>query len=227
MSGLTVADVMTYGAVSAAAATPYRDLVDLLEMRSVNAVPIVDTFDRVVGIVSASDLLHKIEFAGGVDPPRIFESRQHRRDRTKAAGMIAEELMSSPAVTVSKRTPVAEAARLMETTGVRRLPVIDDLGRLIGMVTNRDLLKVFLRPDDQIKRQIVVDILSDVDGGTESVVSVEAHDGAVLLTGEMQRRTVVEALTARVEAVEGVVSVNNQIEWRLDDVQPTVTGAMV
>lgn len=227
MSGLTVADVMTYGAVSAAATTPYRDLVDLLEMRSVNAVPIVDTFDRVLGVVSSSDLLHKIEFAGGVDPPRIFESRQHRRDRRKAAGTTAEELMSSPAVTVSRRTPVADAARLMESAGVRRLPVIDDLGRLIGMVTNRDLLKVFLRPDDHIKRQIVVDVLSDVDGGSSSVVSVEAHDGAVLLTGEMERRTAVEALTARVEAVEGVTSVDNRIEWRVDDDQPAVPGAMV
>jgi CBS domain-containing protein len=227
MNDLTVADVMTYGAVSATADTPYRDLVDLLEMRSVNAVPIVDSFERVIGVVSASDLLHKIEFAGGADPPRIFESRRHRRDRRRAAGSVAEELMSSPVITVSKGTPVADAARLMEETGVRRLPVIDDLGRLIGMVTNRDLLKVFLRPDDHIKRQIVVDILSDVDGdGTTSVVSVEANEGAVLLTGELERRTTVEALTSRVEAIDGVVSVDNQIEWRVDDIQATISGAM-
>ena len=140
MSGYTVADVMTHGAVSATADTPYRDLVDMLEMRAINAVPVVDSFDRVLGVVSASDLLHKIEFAGGVDPPRVFESRQHRRDRRKAAGMLAQQLMSSPAVTVSNRTSVAEAARLMESAGVRRLPVIDDLGRLIGMVSIRDLL---------------------------------------------------------------------------------------
>jgi CBS domain-containing protein len=226
MSGLTVADVMTYGAVSAVADTPYRDLVDLLEMRSVNAVPIVDSFDRVLGVVSASDLLHRIEFAGGVDPPRIFESRRHRRDRRKASGAAAEQLMTSPAITVSKRTSVADAARLMEVTGVRRLPVIDDLGRLIGMVTNRDLLKVFLRPDDHIKRQVVVDILSDMDGGRAGVVSVEVHDGAVLLAGDLERRTAVEELTSRVEAVEGVVSVENQIEWEIDDVQPVITGVL-
>jgi CBS-domain-containing membrane protein len=91
MSGYTVADVMTQGAVSALADTPYRDLVDMLEMRAINAVPVVDSFERVLGIVSASDLLHKIEFAGGVDPPRVFESRQHRADRRKAAGMGARQ----------------------------------------------------------------------------------------------------------------------------------------
>jgi CBS-domain-containing membrane protein len=223
MNGYTVADVMTYGAVSATADTPYRDLVDLLEMRAVNAVPVVDSFDRVVGIVSASDLLHRIEFAGGVDPPRVFESRRHRNGRRKAAGLVAEQLMSAPAVTVSKRTAVAEAARVMESTGVRRLPVIDDLGRLIGMVTNRDLLKIFLRPDDQIKRQIVT-VLSTVDHNAASVIGIEVHEGAVLLTGEMERRSAVEAFVARVTAVDGVVSVENQVEWSVDDVHPTVVS---
>jgi CBS domain-containing protein len=223
MSGYTVADVMTYGAVSATADTPYRDLVDLLEMRAVNAVPVIDSFDRVVGVVSASDLLHKIEFAGDVDPPRVFESRRHRKDRRKAAGMVAEELMNAPAVTVSKGTAVAEAARLMESAGVRRLPVVDDLGRLIGMVTNRDLLKVFLHPDDQIKRQIVT-VLSTVDKGAASVVGVEVSVGAVVLTGEFERRSAVEAFVAQVSAVDGVVSVENQVEWDLDDVHTALLG---
>ncbi|GAA1040434.1 hypothetical protein GCM10009557_61720 [Virgisporangium ochraceum] len=161
MNGMTVADVMTYGAVSVTADEPYRELVDLIEMRSVNAVPVVDRFSRVVGVVSATDLLHKIEFAGGADPPRIFENRRHRQNRRKAAGMVAGELMTTPAVTVFQATTVAEAARIMETAGVRRLPVVDDLGRLIGMVTNRDLLKVFLRPD----AAVAVAVRSIVDTG--------------------------------------------------------------
>ncbi|WP_203931357.1 CBS domain-containing protein [Virgisporangium ochraceum] len=213
---MTVADVMTHGAVSATADMPYRDLVDLIETRSVNAVPVVDRFNRVVGVVSASDLLHKIEFAGGVDPPRIFESSRHRRDRRKSTGTVAAELMSAPAVTVMRTTPIADAARLMEETGVRRLPVIDIAGRLIGMVTNRDLLKVFLRPDDAIKRH-VVDLFSTVDGGSSSVLSVDVTDGAVTLTGEVDRRTVAEGLTGGVEAIDGVVSVANAVTWLVDD----------
>ncbi len=211
MNGMTVADVMTYGAVSATAETPYRDLVDLIETRSVNAVPVIDRFALVLGVVSASDLLHKIEFAGGGDPPRIFESRTHRRNRRRAAGMVAHELMTAPAVTVFKGTPVAEAARLMETAGVRRLPVVDDLGRLVGMVTNRDLLKVFLRPDSTIEAQ-VVDLLSTVDG-----LAAEVNHGAVRVRGLIDRRSVADRITARIEAVDGVVSVENRVEWTLDD----------
>lgn len=216
MNGMTVADVMTYGAVTATADTPYRNLVDLMETRAVNAVPVIDRFDRVVGVVSASDLLHKIEFAGGADPARIFESRRHRRDRRKSTGLVAEELMTSPAVTVMRTTPVADAARLMETAGVRRLPVIDIAGRLVGIVTNRDLLKVFLRPDDAMKLHIV-DLFSSVDGGRSSVLAVEVRDGDVVVTGEVDRRSVAESLTARIAAVDGVVSVVNRVSWLVDD----------
>jgi CBS domain-containing protein len=212
MDAMTVADVMTYGAVSVTADAPYRELVDLIETRSVNAVPVIDRFSRVLGVVSASDLLHKIEFAGGVDPPRIFESRRHRQHRRKAAGMVADQLMNAPAVTVFKDTPVAEAARLMETAGVRRLPVVDDLGRLVGMVTNRDLLKVFLRPDAFIERQAVA-LLSTVDGE----LAAEVFHGTVLVTGEVDRRSVADGLTTRVEAIDGVVSVENRVGWAVDD----------
>jgi CBS domain-containing protein len=212
MNGMTVADVMTYGAVSATADTPYQDLVDLIETRSVDAVPVIDRFSLVLGVVSASDLLHKIEFAGGGDPPRIFESRRHRQNRRRAAGMVARELMTAPAVTVFKGTPVAEAARLMETAGVRRLPVVDDLGRLVGMVTNRDLLKVFLRPDAAIRDHVTA-LLSTVDGE----FTAEADNGVVRVRGTVDRRSVAERLTARIEAVDGVVSVENRVEWTLDD----------
>jgi CBS-domain-containing membrane protein len=216
MNGMTVADVMTQGAVTATVHTPYRTLIDLIETRAVNAVPVVDSYNRVVGVVSASDLLHKIEFAGDADPPRIFESRKHRRDRRKSAAMTAAELMSAPAVTVMKTTPVADAARLMEEAGVRRLPVIDLAGRLIGIVTNRDLLKVFLRPDDAIKRH-VLDLFATVDGGTESVLAVEVDDGDVAVTGEVDRRSVAESLTRRIGAIDGVVSVVNRVTWLVDD----------
>lgn len=216
MSGMTVADVMTHGAVSVTTDAPCRELVDLIELRAVNAVPVVDAFARVVGVVSASDLLHKIEFAGGVDPPRILESRRHRQNRRKAAGAVAGELMSAPAVTVFEGASVADAARHMEMAEVRRLPVVDDLGRLVGMVTNRDLLKVFLRPDDAIERQ-AGDLMSNVDGGPAGVLAVEVDHGSVRVRGLVDRRSVADGLTARVEAIDGVVSVDNRVAWSFDD----------
>jgi CBS domain-containing protein len=220
MHSSTVAEVMTHGAVKAVVDTPYHDIVDMLEMRSVNAVPVVDSYDHVVGVVSASDLLHKIEFAGGADPPRVFESRRHRSDRRKSTGMVASDLMTTPAVTVSARTTVAAAARLMESAGVRRLPVVDDLGRLRGMVTNRDLLKVFLRPDDTIKRQILTEVLPTVHGDRSTVIAVDVADGVVTLAGSVDTRSTADGLGGQVARIDGVVSVDNQLEWEVDDTQP-------
>ena len=81
MSRWNVADVMTIGAVSVREDTPFKEIVDLLEAHEVNAVPVVDGFERVVGVVSSADLVPKIEFAGDDERVRLFESRQTRQAR--------------------------------------------------------------------------------------------------------------------------------------------------
>jgi CBS domain-containing protein len=217
MSRFNVADVMTIGAVSVSEGTRYRDVVNVLESRSVSAVPVVDRHNRVVGLISATDLAYKMEFAGGFDPPRDFERRRRRHARRKAAGLLAADLMSSPVVTASPTMSVVAAARLMDSTDVKRLPVVDDLGRLIGMVTRRDLLKVFLRPDDEIKRQIRTEVLPATDGVTPHTVDVAVVDGVVTLTGEVAKRSAARALGASVERLDGVVAVSNRMAWRHGD----------
>ena len=157
MGRWNVADVMTIGAISVQEDTPFKEIVDLLEAHEINAVPVVDGFDRVVGVVSSADLVPKIEFAGDDDHLRLFENRHTRQARGKAHATAAGELMNAPAVTVMSTTSVVAAARIMETDELKRLPVVDDMGRLIGMVTRRDLLKVFLRTDEEIRREIVAE----------------------------------------------------------------------
>ena len=106
-----VSDVMTTRVVSVRADTPYRQIVDTLTTHNISAVPVVDSFDRVLGVVSETDLLHKIEFSHDGGERRVFEGRRRRAARTKAAGDVAEELMSAPAVTAMADTPIAVAAR--------------------------------------------------------------------------------------------------------------------
>jgi CBS domain-containing protein len=216
MSRFNVADVMTIGAVSVTGHTPYRDVVHVLEQYSVEAVPVVDGHQQVRGVVSATDLLWKVEFAGESVPPRVFEGPRHRSHRRKAAGLLAADLMTAPAVTVSARTSVPTAARLMDSMDVSCLPVVDDLGRLMGTVTRWDLLKVFLRPDEEIRRQVVDDALAAL-GYAGYSVGVQVRDGTVTLTGEVEYRTAAERLGTETESVDGVVSVDNQVTWRHDD----------
>lgn len=220
MSRFTVADVMTADAVSAGADTTYRELVDLLESRSVSSVPVVDGYRRVLGVVSASDLVYKMEFAGGAQPRRLFESRSDREHRAKAAGASAGELMTSPAVTVPARSSVVTAARLMESTGVKHVPVVDDLGRLAGVVTRRDLLKVFLRTDPELTGEIRDEVLPAVLGEQAAGVEVDVCDGTVTLAGDVAERSAAEIVALMVERLDGVISVMNGLTYRHDDVQP-------
>jgi len=153
MKNWTVDDVMTTAVVSVDQAASYRSVVDLLVGRRVSAVPVVDSFQRVSGVVSETDLLRKIEYAGD-EAPRLFDGRRRRGERGKALARTAADLMSAPAVTVLRGTSIARAARQMDAQKVKRLPVVDDLGRLIGIVTRGDLLKAHLRPDDDIRADL-------------------------------------------------------------------------
>ncbi|MDY7090020.1 MAG: CBS domain-containing protein, partial [Actinomycetota bacterium] len=119
-----VDDVMTKAVLSVDAAATYRDVVDLLIDNRLSAVPVIDGFARVVGVVSEADLLRKIEYAGD-EEPRLFDGRERRGDRHKALARTVSELMTAPAVTALSGTSIAAAARLMDREKVKRLPVVD------------------------------------------------------------------------------------------------------
>ncbi len=154
MTTWTVDDVMTATVVTVGRDTPYREVVDRLMGAGVSAVPVVDDFRRILGVVSEADLLCKIELSDQEQRPRLFESRRRRSERSRAEARTAGELMTSPAVTALTGTTVTAAARRMDGEAIKRLPVIDDVGRLIGIVSRGDLLKVHLRPDEDIRAEI-------------------------------------------------------------------------
>jgi CBS domain-containing protein len=224
MGRWNVADVMTIGAISVQEDTPFKEIVDLLEAHGINAAPVVDGFDRVVGVVSSADLVPKIEFAGDDDHLRLFENRHTRQARGKAHATAAGELMNAPAITVMSTTSVVAAARIMESEALKRLPVVDDMGRLIGMVTRRDLLKVFLRPDEEIRREIVAEAVDGLVGVDGSRLRVEVDDGIVTLLGEVERASLIPALVRQVERVDGVVDVVVQLSFDLDDASDQSTA---
>jgi CBS domain-containing protein len=222
-----VGDVMTADVVSVAEKTPYRRIVDLMMARRISAVPVIDDFRLVVGVVSESDLLHKVELANESLEPRVFESRRRRSARTKARGAVAADLMSAPAVTVLPTTPVAAAARLMDSEQVKRLPVTNDLGRLVGIVSRGDLLKIYLRPDTDIRRDVVDEVLRRVLAVDEGTVRVDVHDGVVTLIGRLDRWSATDIAVRLSRQVAGVVQVVDRLDFDFDDSDLSALGAPV
>jgi len=211
-----VDDVMTTDVVSVREDTPYHDVVNVLIGRRVSAVPVVDRFHHVVGVVSEADLLHKVE-ADGQAKPRIFESPRRRNERAKAGGRTAGDVMTSPALCVSPSVAVAAAARRMHQEQVKRLPVEDDLGRLVGIVTRSDLLKVHLRSDAAIRRDVAEEVFRQILAVEPGKVSVQTACGVVTLSGRTHFRSTADKALRLTRQVPGVVDVAGELSYDVDD----------
>jgi CBS-domain-containing membrane protein len=222
MKHWTVDDVMTKAVVSVDQTTSYRSVVDTLIERRISAVPVVDDFRRVLGVVSEADLLRKVEYAGD-EEPRFFEGRRRRGERRKALAGTAEGLMSRPAVTVLAGTSIAAAARKMDAEKVKRVPVVDDLGRLTGVVTRGDLLKVHLRSDDDIRAD-VEGVLRGTLGVPGEKIAVAVTDGSVVLNGETQLWSTAREAVRLARQVPGTVEVHDRISYSVDDREDYHTG---
>jgi CBS domain-containing protein len=209
-----VADLMTRDVVTVVPGTPFKDVVQTLIDHHISAVPVSADGD-VVGIVSEADLLPKEERMNRRFGP-LLEGPRHRRSRVKGAATTASDVMTSPVVTISSQATLAEAARLMEKHAVKRLPVVDD-GRLVGIVSRADILRVFLVDDEELRRRVVDEIVSGFLLLEPDVVDVTVSAGVVSLSGQLERRSDVEILERLVTAMESVVRVDSRLTYQLDD----------
>lgn len=212
-----VGQVMTREVVIVTPQTPYKDIVRSMARHRISGVPVVDSEDRVIGVVSEADLLVKEQYHESHRGRQLVLTRRSRRARSKAAAVAAATLMTAPAVTVAALSSIAEAARLMDRHQIKRLPVVDEAGRLVGIVSRRDLLRVFLRSDDEIRQEIVHEVFERSLWANPALVTVTVDDGIVTLDGTLERKTLVELAADLTRRIDGVVSVVNHLQHEWDD----------
>ncbi|MEU5127914.1 CBS domain-containing protein [Streptomyces mobaraensis] len=202
----TVGDVMTRTVVAVSAETPYKEIAGALARWKVSALPVLAGEGRVIGVVSEADLLVKEEYKGR--EPSAVDRPERLGDPAKAAGRTAQDLMSAPAITVHADAPVAEAARAMALRGVKRLPVVDAEGKLVGVVSRADILKVYLRADEDIAAEVRDEVVARLFPHEHPTVEVRVDEGVVTLSGRLPDAGMVPLLVRLVRAVEGVVNVD-------------------
>lgn len=212
----TVSDVMTSRVHVASPLAPFKLLVRLIEENRVSAIPIVDESGAPVGIVSESDLLLKQRRLELESTRDLLHLQKGRRNRAKAAGMVASDVMTSPAITVASDTSLGEAARLMQQANVRRLIVVDSRGRIAGIVSRSDLLQVFLRSDEDLREEIVGTLIPSILLSDHSV-AVEVSWNIATLSGEVDRKSDTELLTRLTRELDGVVGVVDRLTYCWDD----------
>ncbi|MEU5208736.1 CBS domain-containing protein [Streptomyces sp. NPDC020742] len=210
MEHRTVGELMTRKVVSVQLDTPFKDVVQILSDSAVSAVPVLDSLGRPAGVVSEADLLRKA--ADRPDPSgRTPLPHLEAWERARAEGRTAGELMSAPAMCAHPEWTVVEAARLMESQQVKRLPVVDETDILLGIVSRSDLLRVFLRKDHAIREEITREVLGRTARLGASRVTAEVLRGQVTLHGTVTNPLLIPVLVRMCASVDGVVAVSDEL----------------
>jgi len=202
---------MTTRVVAVREDADFKEVVCAMRSRRISAFPVLDAADRVIGVVSEADLLVKEATPG--PPPGLTRLAWMLKERSKATGVTAAEVMTKPAVTVRENVPVAEAARLMQSRRVKQLPVVDDDGRLRGIVSRADVLSVFERPDAEIRDEVVKGIVVAEFGLDPELLAVTVRSGIVTVTGSVDTRAEALGLLGAVRHAEGVVGVRDRLSY--------------
>ena len=208
----TVKDVMSALPISVRETTSFHEIAARLRECRVSAFPVLNADGKVIGVVSEADLLVKEAVA---DEPNVIwgllAGIVHHASRAKAAGVTAAELMTSPAITIGPDDTVEHAARLMYDRKVKRLPVVDQGGRLVGIISRTDILAVFDRTDTEIREEIMTQVIA---GRSEpSYYSVIVKDGVVTLEGTPETVAIGRDLVRRARRVQGAVAVRDRLVY--------------
>lgn len=186
----SVVDLMTPSVVTVRRATAFKEIARLLKEFDITAMPVIDESGHPVGVVSEADLL---------------------RRRPTGGAATAEELMTSPAVTARPEWSVVRAARVMQRRRVKRLPVVDEEGRLVGILSRSDLIQLFLRRDHAIQEEILEDVLTRTLHLAPSAITVEVDDGLVTLSGTVPQPGLLPVVVRLCQSVDGVVDVDSRL----------------
>ena len=214
----TVKDVMTTEVVVVRRDTSFKELAATLRRYRVSALPVVDDAGTVIGVVSEADLLAKEALAD----PGVMAEVLHHKDVRKAEGLTAGDLMTRPAVTAAPEDPVEQAARMMHFMRVKRLPVVNSGGELVGIVSRADVLAVFDRPDEDIRGDIVDTMLLHEFLIDPRLFSVTVEAGVVTMEGCPETAALGHALVRKARHVPGVVAVRDRLTY--PDNYPVVAG---
>jgi len=195
-----VRDIMTTGVVTVRPDTSYREIAAMFREHRVSGFPVTAGDGKVIGVVSESDLL------------TLADGRHHRGHRADGQAT-AGDLMTCPAVTISPDDLVQTAARVMHSHRLQRLPVVDRKGRLEGIVSRSDVLSVFRRSDEEIRREITQDVIADGFFTDPDRLTVTVKDGVVTLAGSPGSVILGRNIADQVRHVEGVIAVRDRFTY--------------
>jgi CBS domain-containing protein len=216
-----VRDVMTTQLVTVTPDTPYKAIVERSVLGDVSGVPVVDSSGQLVGIVTEADLVSKEAYGGRRRRALalladVLSAREHHWV-TKASGSTAADVMTRNAIVCRPGDDVRVAARRLLESGIKRMPVVDETGDLVGIVSRKDILQAFTRSDDAIAADVGALLVTHPNRPDDCHVHYAVADGVVTLTGDVRYDWDKAIVVSLVREVEGVIDVMSQLHNREAD----------
>lgn len=203
----TVSDVMTKEPAVIRPGAHFKSCARLMQVHELTALPVVADDGTLVGIVSEADLIAKEAELSG--------RGRGERASARARAMTVGELMTAEPVTTTPDAPLTTAASLMFERHLKVLPVVDYAKRLVGTLSRSQVLTVFLRSDESIRREVARELrlVPEIIRGN---VEVDVKDGVVYLHGNVGKESATDFLTGLVTGIPGVVGVVIELELAVE-----------
>jgi CBS domain-containing protein len=209
---MKVHELMTRQVVTTTPETSLKEVARVMMSQKISGVPVVDGDGHLVGVVSEGDIVHQESIR------RPGTSLMSLLRRTEGSALTVAEVMTTKVLTVTADDDHTDAARRMESSGVKRLPVIDEAKKLIGLISRSDLLKAYGRADEDIAAEIESEVIRRILWLDAGRVSVEVGEGKVTLSGKVLTRSDARILEEMTRRIDGVVRVDvSNLEYDVDD----------
>ena len=199
---MQVVDLMTTDVITVSSETGIRDAARLMFRNRVSGLPVTTADGTLAGIITEADFL------------RLEVERQEGETEL---GSTVGDVMSPGVVTTGPETEIYDAAKMMTFQDIKRLPVVDDDSRLLGIISRADIVSVFTRPDDVIEDEIREDLIRRVLFIDPDQLNVAVANGVVTFVGEVGTRNEARLLSELASRLDGVLHVENQLAWRYND----------
>jgi CBS domain-containing protein len=200
---MRVVDLMTTDVIRVSPDTRIKEAARLMFRHRVSGLPVVDSDGKLSGIITEADFLRMEVARNEADEPQPIET--------------VGEIMSSGVVTIEPEAEITEAAKTMVVQDVKRLPVVDDDNKMLGIISRLDIVAVFTRPDEVIEDEIREDLLRRVLFIDPADIDLTVENGIVTFRGEIGTRNESRILEELARRLDGVMRVENRLTWRVED----------
>ncbi len=214
---MKVLDLMTTEVATVGVDTALKEAARIMVRARVSGLPVTNDEGVLVGIITEGDFLHRELELERPRRPGLLDALLGGEKPSLADAETVGEAMHTPVVTIDADATLAEAARVMAAKEVKRLPVIDGDGVVIGIISRADVVAAFTRPDEVIEDEIREDVIRRILFVDPATVGVEVEEGKIRLTGKLGTRSECRLLEELCRRLDGVVSVESELEWKVDD----------